>query len=237
MNVQTSRPIPGAVATAGVNERVAFIRRTYAHLTLAVFAFTGISFYCYQSGLSEIAYNALMTSHQYAWGGVLIAFMAVGWVADRWAQSDTSSTVQYLGLGLYVVAEAAIFTPMIYFASLVPGPVIQTAAVLTILMFAGLTGTVFITKKDFSFLRGALGIGSMAALGLIGASILFGGFNLGMLFSVGMIALASGYILYYTSRVLAHYRPSQHVAASLALFSALALLFWYVLRIVIELRR
>ena len=33
------RSIPGAVATVGVNERVAFLRRTYAHLGLAILAF------------------------------------------------------------------------------------------------------------------------------------------------------------------------------------------------------
>jgi uncharacterized protein len=43
--------------------------------------------------------------------------------------------------------------------------------------------------------------------------------------------LASGYILYNTSNVLHHYRTDQHVGAALELFAALALLFWYVLRI------
>jgi len=43
--------------------------------------------------------------------------------------------------------------------------------------------------------------------------------------------LASGYILFYTSNVIRTYRTTQHVAAALALFSAVALLFWYVLRL------
>ena len=61
-------------------------------------------------------------------------------------------------------------------------------------------------------------------------SILFG-FNLGNLFAGVMIALAAAYILYYTSNVLHHYRLDQYVAASLALFAAVALLFWYVLQL------
>jgi FtsH-binding integral membrane protein len=52
-----------------------------------------------------------------------------------------------------------------------------------------------------------------------------------------MILLASGYILYDTSNVLHHYRTDQYVAASLALFAAVALLFWYVLRLLMELNR
>ena len=46
-----------------------------------------------------------------------------------------------------------------------------------------------------------------------------------------MIALACGYILYDTSNVLHHYRIGQHVAASLALFASVALLFWYLVQL------
>jgi FtsH-binding integral membrane protein len=46
-----------------------------------------------------------------------------------------------------------------------------------------------------------------------------------------MIVLASGYILYDTSNVLHRYRTDQHVAAALALFASVAILFWYVLRL------
>ncbi len=92
------------------------------------------------------------------------------------------------------------------------------------------TFTAFTSGADFSFLRGALTIGSFVALGLIVASILFG-FTLGLLFSLAMVVFAAGAILYQTSNVLRHYRTDQHVAAALALFAAVALLFWYVLRI------
>jgi len=130
-----------------------------------------------------------------------------------------------------VVAQAIIFLPLLYMAAHYGGPnTIKMAGLLTATLFAGLTGTVFITGKDFSFMRGALCLGGFIALGLIVASILFG-FSLGLLFSVGMVVLAGGYILYYTSNVLHHYRTDQHVAAALALFAAVALMFWYILRI------
>jgi hypothetical protein len=61
------------------------------------------------------------------------------------------------------------------------------------------------------------------------------GFQLGLVFIVPMIALASGYILYDTSNVLHHYRIGQHVAAALALFASVALLFWYILQLVLSL--
>lgn len=50
-----------------------------------------------------------------------------------------------------------------------------------------------------------------------------------------MVAYAAGSILYTTSNIIHHYRPDQHVAASLALFAGVALLFWYVLQILLAL--
>jgi FtsH-binding integral membrane protein len=115
------------------------------------------------------------------------------------------------------------------------GQVIVSAGVLTLIMFGGLSILVFATKADFSFLRMFLMWGGILALGIVLCGALFQ-FQIGMWFSVAMIALASGYILYDTSNVLHHYRTDQHVAASLALFASVALLFWYVLRLLIQLQ-
>lgn len=156
-------------------------------------------------------------------------------VADKWARSDTSPPVQYLGLSLFIVAEAIIFLPLLFIAVNFTSPdVIINAGIITALLFAGLTATVFITRKDFSFLKGALTIGFFVAIGVIVASIL-AGFSLGLLFSAVMVLFAAGSILHTTSNILHHYRPDQHVAASLALFAGVALLFWYVLQVVMSL--
>ncbi|MCB0458362.1 MAG: Bax inhibitor-1 family protein, partial [Flavobacteriaceae bacterium] len=66
--------------------------------------------------------------------------------------------------------------------------------------------------------------------GLIIAGTLFG-FNLGLWFSVAMVLLASGSILYQTSNMVHKYTEDQYVAASLGLFASLMLLFWYILSI------
>ena len=146
--------------------------------------------------------------------------------------------MQYLGLGLYVVAEAVIFLPLLLIARAVSGPsVIPTAGILTLALFGGLTITVFVTRKDFSFLAPILFIGSLIALGLIVAAILFRFDLSGVLFAGAMVALMSGYILYYTSNVLLHYRTDQYVAAALALFAAVATLFYYILLLLMGNRR
>jgi hypothetical protein len=230
----TAEAVPNAAATATEDARVSFIRKTYAHLGGAIGLFVLLEFLIFQMPFHQ-KLVASMIGTQAGWLIVLGLFMVTGWVAEKWASSDSSKTMQYLGLGLYTLAEAIIFVPLLYIAAHYSDPsVIPTAGLLTLLIFAGLTLTVFLTKKDFSFMRGALMVGSFAALGLIVCAILFG-FSLGLIFSFFMVVLAAGYVLYYTSNVLHHYRTDQHVAAALALFSAIALLFWYILRILIAL--
>jgi len=221
-------------AHASPAERARFIERTYLHLALAISVFVLL-----EVGLQAIpgldyAVMNLLSFSRYSWLLVLGAFVGVSWIADSWASSSSSKGMQYAGLILYTVAEAVIFVPLVFVAKYVIGPEgLVTAGGVTMAMFAAMTGYVFLSKQNFSFLRGALSVASMAALGLITASIVFG-FNLGILFTVAMIAMACGYILYFTSNILHQYRVDQHVAAALALFSAVALLFWYVLRLMLS---
>jgi FtsH-binding integral membrane protein len=166
--------------------------------------------------------------------------MLVSYVASNWAQSAVSPTTQYAGLTLYVVAESFIFAPLLYIADRFDPThtVIQSAAMTTLLLFAGLTAAVFITRKDFSFLRSFLVFGSFAAFGFILMGAFFPThFQLGAVFMYAMVALACGYILYDTSNVMHHYRIGQHIAAALALFASVALLFWYVLQIFMSSQR
>ncbi len=212
--------------------RADFIRRTSSHLAFAVLAFIVVESLLLQwSGAESLVY--LMVDG-YSWLFVMGAFIGVSGLADQWARSQVSSQLQYLGLGLYVVAEAVIFLPLLYIAVNFSSPdVIPTAGIFTALLLGGLTFTAFTTRKDFSFLRSILAMGGFVALGVIVTSILFG-FSLGVVFCTIMVAFAAGAILYNTSNILHHYRPDQHVAASLALFASVALLFWYVLQFVLS---
>ena len=220
-------------AQAETNERTSFIRQTYVHLTGAIFAFAALEAVLLNTDLGARMAGTIM-ANQWGWLIVMVAFVGVSWLANSWAQSDTSKAMQYMGLGLYVVAEAVIFLPLLYIANWMDPNVIPTAGVLTLMVFGGLTAAVFMTGADLSFLRTGLMIAGMASIGLIVCSILFG-FSLGIVFMVAMIVLASGYILYDTSNVLHHYRIGQHVAASLALFASVALMFWYMVQLMMSL--
>lgn len=219
-----------SVPLTKAEEHAAFIRRTYGHLAGAVLAFIGLEAYMLHSPIAEMMLRFI--SHgQYSWLMVLGAFMICGWLARGLALRTDSQTIQYVGLTLYVIAEAVIFIPMLYVAMFYSSPeILPTAAVMTLMLFAGLTAVVFMSRKDFSFMRSILAMGGLIALGLIVCSVVFG-FTLGLAFSAGMVVLASGAILYDTSNILHHYRTDQHVAAALSLFASVAMLFWYILRI------
>ena len=232
-------------ADATVDARATFIRRTYVHLTAAIYTLVAFEFLLFKI-VPEAKLEAMMGWVFSGWNSLLFfgGFMLVSYIAQKWASSDTSPAMQYAGLGLYVIAQGLFLLPMLFIAdrycrklSILGGPefsVITAATLITLIIFGGLTAIVFFTRKDFSFLRTGLGLAGFAALGLILCSALFG-FNLGIFFSFAMVAFACGYILYDTSNILHHYRTDQHVAASLALFASVVLLFWYVLRILIAL--
>lgn len=219
---------------ADVSERAAFIRRTYAHVMGAILAFVLLEAAAFTLVPAQTLETITLSMFgPWTWLLFLGGFMVVSWIARSWAESTTSIQMQYAGLGLYVVAQALLFLPMLFVAThYIQDPtLLPSAALITFMIFGGLTVVVFLTKQDFSFLRMYLWWGGIAAIGLIVCAVVFQGLSLGIWFSVAMIVLASGYILYDTSNIIHHYRTDQHVAAALALFASVAVLFWYVLRL------
>ena len=161
------------VASLPGEKKAAFIRRTYGHLALAIAAFALLESQLLKLGLGE-QMMAMLSTSRWSWLLVLGAFMGVSIIANKWALSDASREMQYAGLGLYIVAEAIIFLPLIYMAMRFAPDVLPNAALITASLVAGLTLVVFITRKDFSFMGPALSIGGMIAMGIIVGSIAFG---------------------------------------------------------------
>ena len=238
---KSARPIEGAVATVGVSDRVTFLRKTYAHLGVALCAFALVA-----GGMmrfmpeTSFKFSRWALTGRWNWFLVLAAFMVIGYVAERLARSETSRGLQYVGLGVAVIAEGVILQPLLWKLFIIFKPtaavsILTQSIIITLAIFIGLTLTVFITKKDFSFLRGVLVVATFGALGVIIASLLFG-FSLGALFCGLLILLMAGYILYQTSVIMRDFPPTAFVAAALMLFSTIATLFWYVLQLVMSLR-
>ena len=177
-----------------------------------------------------------MVSGKWVWLLILGGFWLGSILAGKWTQAQDKNT-QYMGLGLYVLLEAVIFMPIIFLAMYFTDgtAILSQAGIITLALFGGLTAVVFLTRVDFSFLRSILVIGGFVALGLIVAGAIFG-FDLGLWFSVAMVALAAGGILYETYNIKNVYSTDQYVGAALQLFSSIMLLFWYILRILMSRR-
>jgi FtsH-binding integral membrane protein len=221
------------VANAGESERNRFIKRSYLHLAGAIAVFALLETFLIRSGVAE-SFVELLQGSKWIWFVVLAMFIGVSYLADSWAQSAISPEKQYMGLGIFIIAEAIVFMPVIYIAQRYAPDILVYAALLTAILVGGITFTAFTTKKNFSFLGKYLAIGGIIAMGIILGGILFG-FSLGLWFSAIMIVFAGASVLYSTSNIMHEYHTEQHVSAALALFSSIALMFFYILQFLMAL--
>jgi len=139
------------------------------------------------------------------------------------------------GYLLLVAANALIFAPMLVIAELqVPGTVAQ-AGQYAVGGFVVLSVIAHRSSRDFTWLGASLRWFGILALAGIALAVLTG-FQLGTWFSLAMIGFAGAAILYETQVILRETPPGRETVAAMALFSSLALLFWYVLRLFMERR-
>lgn len=211
-------------------ERVAFYKKTYAHVGGGILVFLFFEYLLFQS--QSIVQFALSMTQGYRWLLMLGGFMLVTNYAESTVLKTSNKNVQYMAYALYVFAQAFIFIPLIFIAVSYTESfkILEQAGIVTLSLFIGISAIVFITKKDFSFIRAGLTVGFFIAMGLILAGVLFG-FDLGLWFSVGMCVLAGGSILYQTSNLVHKFGTEDYIPAALGLFASLMLLFWYVIQL------
>jgi uncharacterized protein len=215
--------LPGS----GVDSRSVFIMRTYTHVVGGILGFILAELALFESGL---AVQIVRFMFGFNWLLILGAFMLIGWLATRTAQTSASIGMQYFAYAMYVLAEAIIFVPLLYLANLKAPGTIDSATLVTLLGAGGLMVVAHRTRKDFSFLRAILMWGGILALIAIIGGVVFG-FQLGTWFSVLMIGFAGAAVLYDTSNIIHYYPEDRYVSAAMQLFASIALMFWYVLRL------
>jgi FtsH-binding integral membrane protein len=213
---------------SSIDSRAQFITRTYTHVVGGILAFILVEMGLFESGLAEQVARFMLG---FNWFLILGAFMLVGWLATRTAQTSSSLGMQYFAYGAYVVAEALIFVPLLYIADAKAPGAIDSATLITALGAGGLMFVAHRTRKDFSFLRAILMWGGVVAVLVMVGSAIFG-FQLGTLFSVAMIGFAGAAVLYDTSNIIHAYPEDRYVSAAMQLFASIALMFWYALRLV-----
>lgn len=214
-----------------------FVKNVYSHLFGAIAGFALLQTLMFTSGFSESYFNWL-SANAFRWMGLFAGLMVANWFISSAAADISSQQKQYMGLAVSVVAQAVIMNPILYLAISVldAGSLVWTAAAITAVSFALLTVIAMKTTRDLSFLRPIVMWGFGLALVAIIASFILP-INLGIWFSVAMIGLSGAAILYQTQSAIRVYPHHAYVAASIALFGSVMTMFYYVLRLLLQLSR
>jgi FtsH-binding integral membrane protein len=225
---------PFIVADAPAADRAAFFRRTYGLVAASFGAFAVTLYALFVSGIADTFMRSIAGVGSWGMLGVMVLFWVGTTAAQSLAFNRASRASQYAGLGLYVLLQALIFVPLIVYTAYVtkgnPGEILIPACMATGALVIALTAVVFMTNMDFSFLKVAIVIGSICALGIVIVS-LFSETPLGAWFSIAMIVLMATVILYQTNEIKNTMETDQHVAAAFVLFSSFVTLLFYVIRL------
>lgn len=220
---------PAALAAA--DERATFLRRTYTLLLAAVLTFAAT---LWAAGNVEPVRNLATEVARLIFGqrwGIAIymaLYMGGAFLVHAFAERRPLNLVFFFA---FAVLMGLLTAPLIYMV-LSRGAsgieIINQASLITAVVFGGLTGYVFYSGKDFSFLGGALTIGMLGLFAVGIGSWIFGA-GLGMWYSVAIVLLFAGYILYDTSNILHHYPVTAYVSAACVLFVDVIVLFKHIL--------
>ena len=209
-------------ARASVEERMGFVRKVYALFFAAtLFAIGGV-----RVGLAFPPLMMWVIEHPW-----LTFFALIGGVMGAQAVRLVP-VVNLIALFAFTTLTGVIISPLIaIYTQLNPASIWQ-AGLLTVGIFGGLTAYVFVTKKDFSFMRGMLMTGLIVVvlavvlnLFLVGSSALTFGI------SCAALLLFSGFVLYDTSNIIRRYPVNEYVAGALSLYLDAFNIFLALLRI------
>ena len=209
-------------ARAGVEERMGFVRKVYALFFAAtLFAVGGV-------GLGLAFPPVMMAIIAHPW---LTFFALIGGVMGAQAVRLVPG-VNLLALFAFTTLTGVVISPAIaVYTRLNPASILQ-AGLLTVGIFGGLTAYVFVSKKDFSFMRGMVTTGLIVVflaavlnLFVVGSSA----FAFGI--SCAALLLFSGFVLYDTSNIIRRYPVNEYVAGALDLYLDAFNIFLALLRI------
>jgi modulator of FtsH protease len=100
------------------------------------------------------------------------------------------------------ISGITIYPTIAHYASIGGSTLINTAFILTVIIFGGLSAYAYYSKKDFSFLGGFLMVGLLTLIGFSLVGMFVGGFGgpLGTMLAAGGVLIFSGFILYDISQ-------------------------------------
>ena len=213
LNSQAGTQAVNSVASTGIVERMAFLKKVYGLLTVSLLvAIVG-------ANIGQSLNPGLMLPLFI----VEIAMVFVAMAVRRKPVWNLVALFAFTGLSGLTLGPVM----LVYDAA-----VIQEAMVLTAVIFASLTMYVIISRKDFSFLSGFLITGLVVVIiGSLLNVFLFQSPMGEFVISAAGVLLFSGFILYDTSNILRNYEIEDYTAATLSLYLDVINLFLMLLRL------
>ena len=195
-------------ALASVEERMGFIRKVYALFFAAtLFAIGGV--------LLGLSFDPLLQfAYEHPW---IMFFAMIGGVIGAQAVRHVRG-LNLVALFGFTTLTGVVISPLIAVILQVNPGSILAAGVLTVGIFGGLTAYVFVSKKDFSFMRGMLMTGLIVVILAGVANIFLGASALGFAVAAATLLLFSGFVLYDTSNIIRRYPVNEYISGALDLY-------------------
>jgi len=209
-------------AQASLADRLSFIRKVYGLFFAAtLFAIGGVLL-----GFSNVPLMAFAVEHP-----IIMLIAMIGGVMGATAVRHKPG-INLAALFGFTTLTGVIISPLLYIISFKNPASILEAGILTVGIFGGLTAYVFISKRDFSFMRGLLVTGLIIVIltGLLNVLII-GSSALYFAGAVATLLLFSGFVLYDTSNIIRRYPTNEYVSGALALYLDAFNIFLALLRI------
>ena len=221
-----------SAAQATTPARMAFLRKTYSLFSMAMVIWMGTAAALISNE------SALMSVAKLFSGGIASFAIYLLGIFVLLRVTAKKFPLNIIGLGLFAAFMGVFTAPLVYMYLGLEGGggIVLQAFVLTLTVFGALTAYVLTTKKDFSFMRGALAIGIGLAIGISIFAVFGAGFAVDIVtgtgWSVAMVLLFGGFMLYDTSNILHRYPANMAATAAAMLFYDFVIMFIHMLRLV-----
>jgi modulator of FtsH protease len=198
------------------SSRIAFLKKVYALFTASV-AFSAAGALVALNLGTDVAQSvqigrtravvpplvAYFANHPFISLGIMLAVVfGASWVRHK----PVINVIALFGMASIL---GVIFAPALFYAQLRAGmgatlsaSPVRDAFLLSVIGFGGLTAYALISRRDFSFLGGALTMGLFVVFGAAILNIFLGSSVLGLAISSVAVLLFGAYVLYDTSRLL-----------------------------------
>lgn len=208
-------------AESSLADRLSFIRKVYGLFFAAtLFAIGGVLL-----GFSNMELMVFAARNP-----IIILLVMIGGVMAATALRHKPG-INLVALFGFTTLTGVIISPLLYIISLRNPASILEAGILTVGIFGGLTAYVFISKRDFSFMRGLLVTGLIVIILAGILNIFVASSALYFAGAVAALLLFSGFVLYDTSNIIRRYPTNEYVAGALALYLDAFNIFLALLRI------